>query len=90
MLDQAKDELNYYKSVYKYSLEQARESGDASYYAELQQGAFVERREVREQMYIMQELAQTSKKNDDSTFAEKVEKTFMDYRMSFVQQMPKQ
>ncbi|MES2622423.1 MAG: DUF2723 domain-containing protein [Bacteroidota bacterium] len=89
MLDQAKDELNYYKTVYKYSLNQARDAGDMAYLSELQQGAFMERREVREQMYIMQELSMAAKKSDDADFAEKVEKTFMDYRMAFVQ-MPKQ
>ncbi len=90
MLDQAKDELNYYKTVYKYSLDQARESGDMAYYTELQQGSFTERREVREQMYIMQELVLAAKESDDPDFAAQVEKTFTEYRMAFVQQMPKQ
>jgi tetratricopeptide (TPR) repeat protein len=89
MLDKSKDELNYYKTVYNYSLSQAREAGDMAYYSQLQQGSFMERREVREEMFILQELSQSAKKYDDADFAEKVEKTFMDYRMSFVQ-MPKQ
>jgi hypothetical protein len=89
MLDKAKDELNYYKTVYAYSLKQASDAGDMAYLASLQQGAFMERREVREQLYIMQELTLTAKKYEDPEFNAKVDKTFQDYRMSFVQ-MPKQ
>ncbi len=85
MLDKSKDELNYYKTVYNFALAQAREAGDMNYYNQLQQGSFMERREVREEMFIMQELAQSAKKYDDADFASKVEKTFMDSRMSFVQ-----
>ena len=90
MMDKAKDELNYYKIVYKYTMDQARESGDMNYVAQLQQGAFVERREVREQLYIMQEMDMTAKKFDDPAFAEKVDKDFKDYQMSFVQMTPEQ
>lgn len=36
-------------------------------------------------MFIMQELSMAAKKYEDADFASKVEKTFMDYRMSFVQ-----
>jgi tetratricopeptide (TPR) repeat protein len=89
MFDKAKDELNYYVTVYKYALNNAREAGDMSYYASLQQGAFMERREVREQLYIMQEMNLNAKKYDDADFATKVEKEFNDYRMKFVQ-MPQQ
>ena len=89
MLDKAKDELNYYKTVYTYSLNQARDAGDNGYFSQLQQGAFMERREVREQLYIMQEMTLAAKKYDDADFSSKVEKTFQEYRMSFVQ-MPKQ
>lgn len=88
MLDKAKDELNYYKGVYKYNLDQARESGDMGYYTQLQQGQFMERREVREQLFIMQELSLTAKKYDDADFSASVDKTFMDYRMAFVQAPP--
>jgi tetratricopeptide (TPR) repeat protein len=90
MLDKCTDELNYYKTVYKFALDQARDAGDMAYFAQLQQGQFMERREVREQMFIMQELSMDSKKYDDADFASKVEKTFMDYRMAFVQQQPNQ
>jgi hypothetical protein len=62
-----------------------RESGNATYYAQLQQGQFTERREVREQLYIMQEMVSTSKKYDDPEFAAQVDKDFNDYRMAFVQ-----
>ena len=71
-------------------MDQARESGDMNYVAQLQQGAFVERREVREQLYIMQEMDMTAKKFDDPAFAEKVDKDFKDYQMSFVQMTPEQ
>ena len=84
MMDKAKNELDYYKGVYNYVLGQAQESGDMAYLTELQQGKFTERHEVREQLYIMQELLQTSKKYDTPDFAAKVEKDFNDYRMSFV------
>lgn len=88
MLDKAKDELNYYKTVYAYSIKQASDAGDMAYLGQLQQGAFMERREVREQLYIMQELTLAAKKYEDADFSAKVDKTFQDYRMSFVQ-MPK-
>lgn len=84
MLDKAKDELEYYKTVYAYSLNQASEAGDMNYLAQLQQGIFMERREVREQMYIMQEMALTAKKYDDADFSAKVDKTFQEYRTAFV------
>ena len=90
MLDKAKDELNYYKTVYNYSLGQARDAGDMNYLGQLQQGAFMERREVREQLFIMQELTLASKKYDDADFSGKVDKTFQDYRMGFTQGMPRQ
>lgn len=89
MFNKTKDELNYYKTVYNYSLNMAREAGDIAYLTQLQQGAFMERREVREQLYIMQELTLAAKKYEDATFSAKIDKDFQDYRMSFVQ-MPKQ
>ncbi|MDB5281959.1 MAG: hypothetical protein JWO06_1034 [Bacteroidota bacterium] len=48
MFDKAENELNYYKTVYKYELEQARQSGDMQSYSNMQQGEFMQRREVRE------------------------------------------
>lgn len=88
MFDKAKDELNYYKTVYAWALKNARENGDMQYLAQLQQGAFVERREVREQLYIMQEMNQNAKQFDTPEFAQKIEKEFNEYRMSFVQGQP--
>ncbi|HLP50764.1 MAG TPA: DUF2723 domain-containing protein [Chitinophagales bacterium] len=88
MLDKAKDELNYYKTVYKFALNQAQDAGDMAYYSQLQQGAFMERREVREQLFIMQELTLASKKYDDADYSAKIDEIFQGYRMSFVQ-MPK-
>jgi hypothetical protein len=89
MMDKAKDELNYFRTVYQWALNSARESGNSAYFASLQQGSFMERRDVREQMYIMQEMSLSAKKYEDSEFAAKIEKEFNDYRMSFVQ-MPQQ
>lgn len=88
MFDKAKDELNYYKTVYKYALDNARESGDYQYLAQLQQGSFTERREVREQLYVMQEMTMTAKQFDNAEFAAQIEKQFNDYRMAFVQAPP--
>lgn len=89
MLDKAKDELNYYATVYQYALRTAREANDMAYYTSLQQGAFMERREVREQLYIMQEMNLAAKKYDDADFSAKIDKEFNDYRMKFVQ-LPQQ
>ncbi len=83
MFGKAKDELNYYKTVYKYTLEQAKES-DPAYYQQLQQGEFMERHEVREELYIMQELNLTAKKYDTGEVATKVEKEFGEYRDAFI------
>ena len=84
MFDKAKDELNYYKTVYTYSLNQARTNGDNAYYAQLQQGAFMERHEVREELFIMQELNLTAKKYDLGEVATKINKEFDEYRAAFV------
>jgi len=95
MFDKAKDELNYYKTVYNFSVNQARENGDIAYLTQLQQGAFMERHEVREELYIMQELTLTAKKYNLGDVATKVAKEFEEYRMAFVdpslrQQMQRQ
>jgi hypothetical protein len=90
MMNKAKDELNYYKTVYEYVLTDARESGDIAYLNQLEQGAFMERHELRENLFIMQELTMTAKKYDDPAFADKVEKDFTDYRMAFVRMQPQQ
>jgi hypothetical protein len=88
MLYKAKDELNYYKIVYEFVLNQAREDGDISYVNQLQQGAFMERHEVRENLFIMQELTMAAKKYDTPDYSDKVEKDFNDYRMAFVRMQP--
>ena len=85
MFDKAKDELNYYKTVYKYELEQARESGDMAYYSQMQQGEFMQRREVREELFIMQELKMTADKYGETDLKTRLAKEFDEYRMSFVQ-----
>lgn len=84
MLEKCKDELNYYKTVYNYDLQNAMDNGNLSYYNQLQQGEFMNRREVREQLYIMQEMNMAAKKYEDAAYAQKVEKDFNDYRMSFL------
>ena len=89
-MDKAKDELNYYKVVYNFLLDDARDGGDVAYLNQLQQGAFMERREVREQLFIMQELDLASKKYDEPAFAEKIDKDFNEYRMAFVKVQPQQ
>ncbi len=90
MMDKAKDELNYYKIVYAFVMDQAKDDGDISYLTQLQQGAFMERHEVREQLFIMQELDLAVKKYDDPDFAQKIDKDFNDYRMAFVRMSPQQ
>ncbi len=88
MMDKAKDELKFYKSAYDYTLAQARAGNDMQYLAELQQGSFMERRELREQLYIMQEMNNNAKKYEDPEFAKQIEKEFNDSRMAFVQVQP--
>ena len=88
MSDKAKNELDYYVTVYKYALENARKSGDMGYYSSLQQGAFTERREVREQLYILQEMVMAAKKYEDAEFSAKIEKDFTDYRYKFIAVQP--
>jgi hypothetical protein len=90
MFDKCKDELNYYKTVYQYLLRKARDNGDMAYVQQLQQGGFMERRELREQLYIMQELSLTSKRFEDAEFSAKIDKEFTDSRMAFVVQLPGQ
>ena len=84
MMAKAKDELNYYKVVYEYELNQARDEGNTAYLTQLQQGGFTERHELREWLYILQEMDMAAKKYDDATFAETIDKDFQQCRMSFV------
>jgi hypothetical protein len=90
MMAKAKDELDYYKIVYEYVMNDARESGDMAYYSQLEQGYFTERHEVREQLYTMQELNMAAKKYDDPAFAAKIEKDFNEYRVAFFRAQPGQ
>lgn len=84
MMNKAKNELDYYDRVYDFVLKQAQESGDNGYFNQLQQGEFMERREVREELYVMQEMEMDAKKYDTPEFADSVDKEFTKYRMSFV------
>jgi tetratricopeptide (TPR) repeat protein len=83
MMRKAENELDYWKGAYEYALNEARDDGDATYYAQLQQGAFMEKREVREELYIMQELLQTVKRFDPD-HSKQVEDAFDKYRKSFI------
>ena len=85
MMARAKDELNYYSVVYQYTLKDAREANETNYVNQLLQGAFLERHEVREQLFIMQELNMTAKKYEPGAYADSIEKDFRDYQMKFVQ-----
>ncbi|MCS6934044.1 MAG: DUF2723 domain-containing protein [Chitinophagales bacterium] len=65
MWNDCKDYLNYYQTVYRWTLNNATRSGDMEYVERLKQGGFTERREVREKLYIMQELVQTVLENEE-------------------------
>ncbi|MBL7778484.1 MAG: DUF2723 domain-containing protein [Chitinophagales bacterium] len=65
MWDETTDYLKYSQTVYAWALDQATKSGDLNYLERLKQGSFTERREVREKLYIMQELVQTTLENEN-------------------------
>jgi tetratricopeptide (TPR) repeat protein len=91
LMGDARNELDYYKDVYAYLLNQAKESGDKNYQAQLEQGGMIEQHtEVNEQFRTMQQLAQMSQKYDEPAFAQKIAKDFQDYQMAFVKAMPQQ
>ena len=90
LMDGAKNELNYYKDVYEYLLNQAKESGDKTYQAQLEQGGMIERREVRDQFGLMQELSQITQKYDEPAFAQKLAQDFQNYQSAFIKVMPQQ
>lgn len=90
MFDKCMDEVNYYKGVYKYTLENARDAGDLQYLQQLQQGEFMQRREIREQLFILQELKTDAQRYDDAEFAKTIDKGFNDARMAFLQLTPEQ
>ncbi len=86
LLQQSREFLNYYKTVYRHVLAQARNSGDARYLQQLQQGSFTENRNVREPLYMFQEMIRTAKQFEDAEYSAKLEKEFDEHRMGFVQQ----
>jgi hypothetical protein len=86
LLQQSREFLNYYKTVYRHVLAQARNSGDAQYLQQLQQGSFTENRNVREPLYMFQEMIRTAKQFEDAEYSAKLEKEFDEHRMGFVQQ----
>jgi hypothetical protein len=83
MFNSAQAELKYYNGVFDYLLEQAKDNGDYTYLSQLQQGQFMQRNEVRSQLYMMQEMVNTFKKNDPE-IAEKYAKDFEAARNYFV------
>lgn len=85
LLEQSRDFLRYYQTVYRYLLQQARNSGDSQYLQNLQQGSFTENRNVREPLYIFQEMMRTAKQYEDNDYSSKLEKEFEQLRMGFVQ-----
>jgi len=85
LLAQSRDFLRYYQTVYRYLLQQARNSGDSQYLHNLQQGSFTENRNVREPLYIFQEMMRTAKQYEDAEYSSKLEKEFEQLRMGFVQ-----
>ena len=86
LLQQSREFLNYYKTVYRHVLAEARKSGDPQYLQQLQQGSFTENRNVREPLYMFQEMIRTAKQYEDAEYAAKLEKEFDEHRMGFVQQ----
>ncbi len=85
MVRKSKNELNYFKSVYRYQLDQARDRGDFAYLERLQQGGFTENRALREQLYILQEMGRVATLYESMDYATKVAKEFEDYRNAFYQ-----
>ncbi len=85
LLTQSREFLKYYQGVYRYLLQQARNSGDNQYLQQLQQGSFTDNRNVREPLYIFQEMMRTAKQYEDAEFSSKLEKEFEQLRMGFVQ-----
>jgi hypothetical protein len=77
---------------YKYVIDELQKRGALSdamvYYIQLQMGQYMERREVREELYIMQELTMTAKRYDDGEFAKKVEDDFNNYRSNVFTDWP--
>jgi len=91
VLGDAKNELEYYKVVYEYLLDQAKSSGDKNYQSQLEQGGMIEQHpEVGEHLSVMRDLAQMAQKYDDPAFAQSVAKDFQDYQMAFIKVMPQQ
>lgn len=86
LLAQSRAFLIYYQGVYRYLLAEARNNGDTQYLQQLQQGSFTDNRNVREPLYIFQEMTRVAKQYEAEDYASKLEKEFDDLRMGFVQQ----
>ena len=50
----------------------------------------IERREVRDQLGLMQELSQITQKYDEPTFAQKIAQDFQTYQGAFIKVAPQQ
>ncbi|MFN8299540.1 MAG: DUF2723 domain-containing protein [Chitinophagales bacterium] len=64
----AKDDLNYYRKVYEYTLNEATKAGDAAYTKSLREGSFGERREVRENTTVMIQLVLAAAKYENPDY----------------------
>ncbi|MFN8278441.1 MAG: hypothetical protein U0T84_13235, partial [Chitinophagales bacterium] len=84
LLAHAKDELRYYQSAFGEILERARDHGDRAELQQLQQGGFMQRRAIQEQLYMLQELMQSAKKYDSPERAAAMEKEFQAAQASFI------
>ena len=80
----AKDELKYYQYAFSVILDRAKGSGNTTEYQELQQGKFIQTRPIQESLYMMSELVQAAKANENPEVSAAMEKEFRDYQFSFV------
>jgi hypothetical protein len=78
MLEVGKGELDYYVHVFQDKVKWAKKS-NPDYLQELASGAFAQKRDVTEHMYIMQQMIQTFKPKD-AEFAKVFEENLESYR----------
>jgi tetratricopeptide (TPR) repeat protein len=62
LLDKAKDELKYWHTSFQKQYADAQRSGDRMYVSRLQQGEFLRTRAIQEQLFVIQELMNVSRK----------------------------
>lgn len=81
MLETGKGELDYYLYVFQEKVKWAKKRSPA-YLEELAKGAFTQKRDVTEYLYIMQQLSTTFKASDPE-FAKKFDDTLEEYSTKF-------